>query len=204
MYDDFHLIRISVADGVCRATIDNPPINLADLSLIGELQHFAEQVAVDDDVRVVNLSPFHELVERYRTMPKVTIAVIEGLARGGGGTQRLSGLVGRARALETILGCADIDALTAGAWGCVYRALPVDQLRPFVDALAGSEMPWAGRWPLTVCKPSWPMAARPATRSWLGSSSSPTVAMMRNHTTVTDHVPGLTHCDDDCAGIRCA
>lgn len=36
-YEDYQLIRISVADGVCRATIDNPPINLLNLELILEV-----------------------------------------------------------------------------------------------------------------------------------------------------------------------
>jgi hypothetical protein len=26
-YDDYQRIRIEVSDGICRATIDNPPIN---------------------------------------------------------------------------------------------------------------------------------------------------------------------------------
>src|SRR4051794_18343994 len=112
---------------------------------------------------------FHTLVDRFRTMPKATIAVVEGRVRGGGsefvsscdmrfaaldralfgqpevalgiipggsGTQRLPRLVGRARALEIALGCDDIDAATAEQWGWVNRALPSDELRPFVDALA--------------------------------------------------------------------
>jgi hypothetical protein len=36
-FDDYQLIRIAVADGICRATIDNPPINLLTLDLILEL-----------------------------------------------------------------------------------------------------------------------------------------------------------------------
>ena len=199
-YDGYQRIRISVADGICRATIDNPPINLLDVSLILELGRFAGQVASDEDVRVVvvdsadpdffiahaditliqalprddtslhdELTPFHAMLEAFRTMPKATIAVIEGIARGGGsefamafdmrfaalgkallgqpevavgiipgggGTQRLPRLVGRARALEVVLGCQDIDAATADAWGYVNRALPRDELRPFVDTLA--------------------------------------------------------------------
>jgi len=115
------------------------------------------------------LPMFQAMVERFRTMPKVTIAVIEGRARGGGselalgmdmrfaargkallaqpevgvglipgggGTQRLPRLVGRARALEIVLGCDDIDADLAERWGYINRALPEDELRPFVDALA--------------------------------------------------------------------
>jgi len=199
-YDGYQRIRISLADGICRATIDNPPINLLDVNLILELGRFAGQVASDEDVRVVvvdsadpdffiahaditliqalprddtslhdELTPFHAMLEAFRTMPKATIAVIEGIARGGGselamafdmrfaalgkallgqpevaigiipgggGTQRLPRLVGRARALEVVLGCQDIDAATADAWGYVNRALPPDELRPFVDTLA--------------------------------------------------------------------
>ncbi len=114
-YDDYSLLKISVADGICRATIDNPPINLADLGLILEADRFAQEVGADEDVRVLivdsadpdffvshadvtllqglptddtslhdELSLFHGIVERFRTMPKATIAIIEGIARGGG------------------------------------------------------------------------------------------------------------------------
>jgi enoyl-CoA hydratase/carnithine racemase len=199
-YDDYQCIRIAVSDGICRATIDNPPINLLDETLIPELGRFVGEVAADDAVRVVildsadpeffiahadynlvmelpsddttlhdGLSPFHTIVELLRTMPKATIAVIEGIARAGGsevalacdmrfaardkarfaqpevaigivpgagGTQRLPRLVGRARALEVVLGCMDIDAATAESWGYINRVLPPGELRPFVDMLA--------------------------------------------------------------------
>jgi enoyl-CoA hydratase/carnithine racemase len=113
--------------------------------------------------------PFHRIVDRFRTMPKVTMAKVEGRARGGGceflmaldmrfaalgravfglpevsvgllpgggGTQRLPRLVGRARALEMILGCGDYDAATAERYGLVNRALPPGDLAPFVEELA--------------------------------------------------------------------
>jgi enoyl-CoA hydratase/carnithine racemase len=112
---------------------------------------------------------FPSLVERWRTLPQVTIAQIEGRARGGGselvlsldmrfaaldravlsqpevaigiipggsGTQRLSRLIGRNRALEAVLGCADFDAATAERYGWVNRALPAEELGPFVERLA--------------------------------------------------------------------
>lgn len=199
-YDDLALLHINVEGGICRATIDHPPVNLLDLELIVELDRFTQEVRDDPDVRVVvidsadpqffsahadvtliqslpadddelhdELGAFTAIVERLRTMPKATIAVIEGIARGGGselalscdlrfaalgravlaqpevavgivpgggGTQRLPGLIGRARALEVVLGCDDIDAETADRWGYVNRALPDRELRPFVDALA--------------------------------------------------------------------
>jgi enoyl-CoA hydratase/carnithine racemase len=116
-----------------------------------------------------SLNSFHQMCETLRTMPKATIAVIEGRVGGGGselalscdmrfaasgravfnqpevalgilpggsGTARLPRLIGRSRALEAILGCEDIDADTAAAWGWVNRSLPPDEVRPFAHALA--------------------------------------------------------------------
>jgi len=120
-YDDSKTLAVTVEDGVCRATIDHPPINLLDAELIVDLDAFSREVADDDNVRVVvvdsanheffiahadvgliqRLPPgivapdaplpfFSELVERFRTMPKATIAVIEGRTRGGGSEFALS------------------------------------------------------------------------------------------------------------------
>jgi hypothetical protein len=51
-YRDYQYLRVSVGDHICRATIDNPPMNLADLKLFGEVALFAQEVAGDDDVNV--------------------------------------------------------------------------------------------------------------------------------------------------------
>ena len=59
-----------------------------------------------------------------------------GLLPGGGGIERLPLLVGRARALEIILGSDDFDAATAAKYGWVNRALPDDELDAYVDNLA--------------------------------------------------------------------
>jgi enoyl-CoA hydratase/carnithine racemase len=57
-----------------------------------------------------------------------------GCLPGGTGTQRLPHLTGRSRALEMILGCDEIDAKTAELYGVINRALPPEELHPFVNA----------------------------------------------------------------------
>lgn len=134
----------------------------ADVSLI-------QQLPTEVPEKPTRLGFFHEMVDRFRTMPKLSIGKIEGRARGGGselllsldmrfaalgqavlsqpevalgiipggsGTQRLPRLMGRGRALEAILGCADFSAELAERYGWVNRALPPDQLGAFVEELA--------------------------------------------------------------------
>lgn len=113
-------------------------------------------------------APINQLLERLRIMPKVSIALIGGIARGGGseialacdlrfatpdarlaqpevalgiipgagGTQRLTRLVGRARALEIVLGCADVSGTEATAIGYVNRVLDAATIADDVRALA--------------------------------------------------------------------
>ncbi len=199
-YSAYKCLRVALAQGIARVTLDNGAINLLDKPLFKELIRLVGQLAADDRVRVIvlcsanpdffiahfdvelilrfpaappapgaPLSPFHQLCETLRTCPKATIAVIEGRAGGGGseialscdmrfalrgqavfnqpevalgilpggsGTVRLSRLLGRSRALEVVLGCDDIPADLAEAWGWVNRALPAAELWPFVDRLA--------------------------------------------------------------------
>jgi enoyl-CoA hydratase/carnithine racemase len=134
----------------------------ADLELIKAL-------ARDRRERPEELEYIHVFMERWRTLPQVTIAQLEGRARGGGsefalsldlrfgaagrailgqpevaigilpggsGTQRLPRLMGRARALEAVLGCEDFDAELAERYGWINRALPPEELGPFVERLA--------------------------------------------------------------------
>jgi enoyl-CoA hydratase/carnithine racemase len=134
----------------------------ADLALIQALPR-------DRRERPEQLEFIHVFMERWRTLPQVTIAQLEGRARGGGsefalsldlrfgargrailgqpevavgilpggsGTQRLPRLVGRGRALEIVLGCEDFDADLAERYGWINRALPAEELRPFVERLA--------------------------------------------------------------------
>lgn len=134
----------------------------ADLGLIQTLPR-------DRRDRPEELEFIHVFMERWRTLPQVTIAQLEGRARGGGseftlsldlrfgaigrailcqpevavgilpgggGTQRLPRLMGRGRTLEVVLGCEDFPAELAERYGWINRALPPDELGPFVERLA--------------------------------------------------------------------
>jgi enoyl-CoA hydratase/carnithine racemase len=198
-YENYRALHIEVSGGIATVTIDNPPINLFDQTLYADMRRAAVELRDDAGVRVVvvrsatpgffiahfdvgiilhiptdlpaptELNEFHLMCETFRTMPKATIAVVEGRAGGGGselalscdmrfaalegaifnqpevalgiipggtGTQRLSRLVGRSRALEIVLGCDDVDAAQAERWGWVNRALPAAELWPYVDRLS--------------------------------------------------------------------
>ena len=199
-YEGYGCFEIAVESGMANVTIDHPPINLFDATLMGEMARLSSELGDDDDVRVIvfrsanpdffiahadvtliqqlptevpprasELNFFHQMVDRFRTMPRVSIGVVAGCARGGGsefllgldmrfaargravfgqpevalgilpgggGTQRLPRLMGRARAAEVILGCGDFDADLAERYGWVNRVLPPADLDAFVDRLA--------------------------------------------------------------------
>ncbi|GLY04581.1 enoyl-CoA hydratase/isomerase family protein [Actinoplanes sp. NBRC 101535] len=85
----------------------------------------------------------HELLMaldlRFAAIGRARVAqpeVLLGILPGGGGTQYLTRLTGRARALELLLGAPLVDAELAERYGLVNRALPADELDDFVDVLA--------------------------------------------------------------------
>jgi enoyl-CoA hydratase/carnithine racemase len=59
-----------------------------------------------------------------------------GLIPGGGGTQRLTASVGRARALELVVGGGDLRGVDAESWGYLNRAVPAAELDQRVEELA--------------------------------------------------------------------
>ena len=198
-YSDYKCFKLEVDSGVAFVSINHPPINLLDEVLSAEFDRLGRELEADESVRVVvvqsalpeffiahsglgRVGAASKLVshtrsfrltqmigERFRNMPKVTIAKVEGRARGGGNeialamdmcfaavgkavfgqpevavglvpgggsTQRLPRLVGRGRALEVLLGCDDFSAELAERYGYINRALPADELTPFVERLA--------------------------------------------------------------------
>jgi len=198
-YSDYQCFRFRFDSGVAFVSIDHPPINLLDEVLSDELDRLGKELEADETVRVVVLQSAlpdffiahsglrrvgaaskmvshtrgfrltQTIGERFRNMPKVTIAKIEGRARGGGSeialaadmcfaaigkavfghpevaiglvpgggaTQRLPRLIGRGRALKVLLGCNDLAAVQAERYGYINRALPPEELTPFVEKLA--------------------------------------------------------------------
>jgi enoyl-CoA hydratase/carnithine racemase len=113
-YSDYKCFQFGFDAGVAFVSINHPPINLLDESLSQEFDQLGRQLEADESVRVVvlqsSLPDFfiahsglgrvgnasktvtatrsfrltQMIGERFRNMPKVTIAKIEGRARGGG------------------------------------------------------------------------------------------------------------------------
>ena len=198
-YADYKCFQLRFDGGVAFASINHPPINLLDEALSLEFDRLGRELEADESVRVVVLQSAladffiahsglgrvgaaskqvshtrsfrltQMIGERFRNMPKVTIAKIEGRARGGGSeialamdmafaaigkaifgqpevavglvpgggsTQRLPRLIGRGRALEVLVGCDDLSAELAERYGYINRALPAQELTPFVERLA--------------------------------------------------------------------
>ncbi len=52
-FEGYSCISVEVSDGVARATIDHPPINLFDVTLMGEVDRLGREIEADDSVRVV-------------------------------------------------------------------------------------------------------------------------------------------------------
>jgi enoyl-CoA hydratase/carnithine racemase len=113
-YSDYKCFRLLFDSGVAFVSINHPPINLLDEVLSQEFDKLGRELEADDSVRVVvvqsALPDFfiahsglsrvgaaskqvsatrsfrltQMIGERFRNMPKVTIAKIQGRARGGG------------------------------------------------------------------------------------------------------------------------
>lgn len=62
--------------------------------------------------------------------------VLMGIIPGGGGTQYLSKLAGRSRALEVILGAGLLDSATAERYGIINRAISEEEIDSFIETLA--------------------------------------------------------------------
>jgi enoyl-CoA hydratase/carnithine racemase len=91
----------------------------------GRARGLGSEIALACDMR------FASIERAILGQPEVGV----GLVPGGGAMERLPPLVGRARALEIVLGSDDFDALTAERYGWINRALPEEHLDSFVTRL---------------------------------------------------------------------
>src|SRR3984957_9858566 len=113
-YSNYKCFRFRFESGVAFVSIDHPPINLLDEALSQEFDQLGRELEVDESIRVVVLQSAlrdffiahsglgrvgaapkvvshtrsfrltQTIGERFRNMPKATIAKVEGRARGGG------------------------------------------------------------------------------------------------------------------------
>jgi enoyl-CoA hydratase/carnithine racemase len=148
--DSLKTMSLEIEKGVAWITINHPPINLVTFEMVGELDAVSRAVADDDSVRAVVLqsanpdfflahfdiaglevakgvtekpdepTAFNALIERFRTMPKATIAKLRGRARGAG-SEILLGFDMRFASNDAILGQPEIMLGFPPGGGAVTR-----------------------------------------------------------------------------------
>jgi len=102
-------LRVAIDDGVARLTLDRPPLNVITIAVMRELQAALDEVASVPSLRVVvlqgagrafsagvdvgehlgptvesMLAEFHAVFERLAALAVPTVAVVHGVALGGG------------------------------------------------------------------------------------------------------------------------
>ena len=98
---------------------DAPVVSIA--AVKGRARGVGNEFALACDLR------FASLERAFFCQPEVAVGIVP----GGGAVERLPLLVGRARAIEILLGSDDIDAATAERYGLVNRAIPDVDFKQF-------------------------------------------------------------------------
>jgi len=103
-------ISLEKQEGIGRLTVDRPPVNVMNIDTINEISAALDEIAKDDEIKVllvrgagdrafcagvevkdhvgdmvpVMMSAFGEMIKKLRDLGKPTIAVVNGVALGGG------------------------------------------------------------------------------------------------------------------------
>lgn len=104
-------LTITKNDGIARVIMDNPPVNILTIDLINEINEFILSLKDDRDIKVVVFRSAHEkfflahldlniingtpggqaasiefshMIANIKAMKQLSVAVVEGVARGGG------------------------------------------------------------------------------------------------------------------------
>ncbi len=132
---------------------DRPLVNLHDLLL--EIENLPKPVitalngtamgggwefAMAPDIRVAKDGPF-----RFG-LPEVSVGILP----GAGGTQRLTALVGRNRAIEMMLRARTVSPTQALAYGMIEELVPADTQESALDRARSIALEIAGRSPMAV------------------------------------------------------
>jgi enoyl-CoA hydratase/carnithine racemase len=141
---DFFIAHFDV-EAILQFPIDKPAEKDPELNLYHIM---CERVRTMDKVTIAQIegrvggggSEFAASMDmRFGVEGKTRINQMEvplGILPGGTGTQRLPRLIGRARAMEVILGADDLDAATAERWGYLNRIFAADEIEAWVDRFA--------------------------------------------------------------------
>ena len=116
--------RVDPLHAIMRRIAALPQITIAQIA--GQCRGGGLELALAFDMRFAATD-----ITRFG-QPEVAMWIIP----GAGGTTRLTRLLGRAGALEVLVGSADLSSEDAERLGLINRALPPDQLEVHVERLA--------------------------------------------------------------------
>jgi enoyl-CoA hydratase/carnithine racemase len=175
-YSDYKCFHFEFDAGVAFVNIDHPPINLLDEVLSQEFDRVGRELESDESVRVVVLQSAlpeffiahpglgrvgnaskivshtrgfrltQTIGERFRNMPKVTIAKVEGRARGGGSEIALAMDMCFAALGRAIFGQPEVAVGLVPGWGCYAKDC---------HGSSDGDAPWRCSWVAMISRRNW-------------------------------------------------
>ena len=186
-YATLSTLRVTHSQGIATVSVSNPPINVLDVELMTDLGRLLGVLEADADIRVVvfesdvdgffmaradlnlldrlktlegpstEISPFHGLMEAYKRSSKITIAKIDGIARGAGSEFSLA-LDMRFVSEDALIGQPEISfGLQPGGGGLIRLSEQMGRGRALEAVLTGRDFSGA-----EAAKYGWVNKAMPA------------------------------------------